>query len=85
MSPLPPKPDASTITVRNRASGHLTNAMSHDLFVDVRNVNALKAAVKAALDPEGFSVVSVECAADEILPFAAFLDAPPNYPVRDRG
>jgi hypothetical protein len=72
MSAVQPKTDASAITVRNRAGGHVADAMSHDLFVDLTDVGALATAMKAALD------------ADEILPFTAFLDAP-NHPVRDRG
>jgi acetolactate synthase I/II/III large subunit len=78
------KTDASAIAVRNRAGGRVADAMSHDLFVDLTDVGALATPIKAALDPEGSSVVSVECSADEIRPFAAFLDAP-HHPVRDRG
>lgn len=68
VSAVQPKTDASAITVRNRAGGHVADAMSDDLFVDVTDVGALATAMKATLDPEGPSVVSVECSADEILP-----------------
>lgn len=44
--------------------------------IDVSEIGELEVAMKAALDLEGPSVVSVECSADEIPPFAAFLDAP---------
>jgi acetolactate synthase-1/2/3 large subunit len=44
--------------------------------VDVSEPGELEAAMKAALDLEGPSVVSIECCAEEIPPFAAFLDAP---------
>lgn len=40
---------------------------------DVDELDALPAALAAALDTDGPSVVSVECSADEIPPFAAFL------------
>jgi len=42
---------------------------------DVSDTAELAAAVRASLDVEGPSVISVECAADEIPPFAPFLDA----------
>ncbi len=41
--------------------------------VDVTDLDGLAAAVRAALDVDGPAVVSVECAADEIPPFAPFL------------
>ena len=41
---------------------------------DVSDTAGLAAAVRASLDLDGPSVVSVECAADEIPPFAPFLD-----------
>jgi acetolactate synthase I/II/III large subunit len=44
--------------------------------VDVTDVDGLAAAVRGSLDTHGPSVVSVECAADEIPPFAPFLDGP---------
>jgi acetolactate synthase-1/2/3 large subunit len=44
--------------------------------VDVGDANGFAAAVRASLDVDGPSVVSVECAADEIPPFAPFLGAP---------
>jgi acetolactate synthase-1/2/3 large subunit len=42
--------------------------------VDVTDPEGLTAAVRGSLDVDGPSVVSVECAADEIPPFAPFLD-----------
>ena len=49
-------------------------AMFPKLVVDRRQRHAgLAAAVRASLDVDGPSVVSVECAADEIPPFAPFL------------
>jgi acetolactate synthase I/II/III large subunit len=44
--------------------------------VDVSDTDGLAAAVRGSLDVEGPLVVSVECAADEIPPFAPFLDGP---------
>ena len=41
--------------------------------MDVDDLDALPAALATALDSDGPSVVSVECSADEIPPFAAFL------------
>jgi acetolactate synthase I/II/III large subunit len=41
---------------------------------DVTDVDGFSAAVRTALGVDGPSVVSVECAADEIPPFATFLD-----------
>ncbi len=41
--------------------------------VDVDSIDDLPSALEAALDVNGPSVVSVECSADEIPPFAAFL------------
>lgn len=43
---------------------------------DVDDIGALPAALAAALHADGPSVVNVECSADEIPPFAAFLDRP---------
>jgi acetolactate synthase I/II/III large subunit len=43
--------------------------------VDVSDADGFNAALRAALDVDGPSVVSVECAADEIPPFAPFLGA----------
>lgn len=42
--------------------------------VDVDTIDDLPAALQAALEVDGPSVVAVECSADEIPPFAAFLD-----------
>jgi acetolactate synthase I/II/III large subunit len=44
--------------------------------VDVSDLEGLAAAVGGSLAVDGPSVVSVECAADEIPPFAPFLDMP---------
>jgi acetolactate synthase I/II/III large subunit len=41
--------------------------------VDVHELDALPAALAGALDVQGPSVISIECSADEIPPFAAFL------------
>ncbi|AEV71287.1 thiamine pyrophosphate-dependent enzyme, possible carboligase or decarboxylase [Mycolicibacterium rhodesiae NBB3] len=41
--------------------------------VDVDDIGALPAALAGALDVQGPSVISIECSADEIPPFAAFL------------
>ena len=41
--------------------------------VDVAAIGDLGPAIRAALDVDGPSVVSVECSADEIPPFANFL------------
>jgi len=45
--------------------------------VDVSDVDGFAVAMGAALDVDGPAVVSVECAADEIPPFAPFLTAAP--------
>ena len=45
--------------------------------VDVSDLDGFAAAMRAALDVDGPAVVSVECAADEIPPFAPFLTGPP--------
>jgi acetolactate synthase I/II/III large subunit len=53
--------------------------------VDVTDINALPAALERAIALDGPSVVSVECAADEIPPFAAFLNnKPTNHVVEQR-
>jgi acetolactate synthase-1/2/3 large subunit len=53
--------------------------------VDVADADGLAAAVRGSLDIDGPSVVSVECAADEIPPFAPFLDMPlPNKTVNQQ-
>ena len=44
--------------------------------VDVSDTDGLAAAVRGSLDVDGPAVISVECAADEIPPFAPFLDVP---------
>ena len=45
--------------------------------VDVADIEAIPAAVEWAMAVDGPSVISVECAADEIPPFAAFLNKQP--------
>ncbi len=45
--------------------------------VDVSDLDGLAAALRTALDVDGPAVVSVECAADEIPPFAPFLTGKP--------
>jgi acetolactate synthase-1/2/3 large subunit len=45
--------------------------------VDVTDLNGFAAAMPAALDADGPAVVSIECAADEIPPFAPFLTQAP--------
>jgi acetolactate synthase I/II/III large subunit len=45
--------------------------------VDVRDLDGFAAAMRAVLDVDGPAVVSVECAADEIPPFAPFLNGQP--------
>ena len=45
--------------------------------VDVGDIDAIPAAVEWAMAVDGPSVISVECAADEIPPFAAFLNKQP--------
>jgi acetolactate synthase I/II/III large subunit len=45
--------------------------------VDVTDLDGFAAAMRAALDVDGPAVVSVECAADEIPPFAPFLSGKP--------
>jgi acetolactate synthase I/II/III large subunit len=42
--------------------------------IDVADVDGFAAAMRAALDIDGPAVVSVDCAADEIPPFAPFLN-----------
>ena len=46
--------------------------------VDVTDTDALAPALRDALDADGPSVVSIECSADEIPPFAPFLDRQPS-------
>jgi acetolactate synthase-1/2/3 large subunit len=50
--------------------------------VDVTDSAELPGAVRAALAHDGPSVVSVECSADEIPPFAPFLSAPQQHPTQ---
>jgi acetolactate synthase-1/2/3 large subunit len=47
--------------------------------VDVAEIGELPGALRAALSHAGPSVVSVECSADEIPPFAPFLDAAQHH------
>lgn len=44
--------------------------------VDVSEIHELRQAIRRALDTDGPSVVSIECSADEIPPFAPFLRQP---------
>ncbi len=46
--------------------------------VDVTDIDALAPALRDALEADGPSVVSIECSADEIPPFAPFLDWQPS-------
>jgi acetolactate synthase-1/2/3 large subunit len=52
--------------------------------VDVADIDALPAALERAMAVDGPSVVSIECAADEIPPFAAFLNRQPANQVVDQ-
>jgi acetolactate synthase I/II/III large subunit len=52
--------------------------------VDVADIDALPAALERAMAVDGPSVVSVECAADEIPPFAAFLSRKPTNHVAEQ-
>jgi acetolactate synthase-1/2/3 large subunit len=55
--------------------------------VDIAEIDALPTALQTALDAEGPSVVSIECSADEIPPFAPFLEkkeSPAHVPARTR-
>jgi acetolactate synthase-1/2/3 large subunit len=49
--------------------------------MDVDDIDELPAALRAALDVDGPSVVSVECSADEIPPFANFLGKAVPQPI----
>jgi acetolactate synthase-1/2/3 large subunit len=48
--------------------------------VDVDDIDQLAGAVRTALDTDGPSVVSIECSADEIPPFANFLGSAAKQP-----
>jgi acetolactate synthase-1/2/3 large subunit len=52
--------------------------------VEVSDTDALSAAVERAMAVDGPSVVSVECAADEIPPFAAFLNGKPTKSIVEK-
>jgi acetolactate synthase-1/2/3 large subunit len=52
--------------------------------VDVADIDALPAALQQAMAVDGPSVVTVECSADEIPPFAAFLNTQPANNVVDK-
>jgi acetolactate synthase I/II/III large subunit len=43
-----------------------------------RNLPGKRVRVRAALEVDGPSVVSIECSADEVPPFAPFLSQPPR-------
>jgi acetolactate synthase I/II/III large subunit len=47
---------------------------------DVTEIRQLAQALDMALDTDGTSVISIECSADEIPPFAAFLNTTSNRP-----
>jgi acetolactate synthase I/II/III large subunit len=49
--------------------------------VDVTDVAALPGALRAALAHDGPAVVSIECSADEIPPFAPFLQVPQHHSI----
>jgi acetolactate synthase-1/2/3 large subunit len=48
---------------------------------DVGDIDELPAALRAAFDADGPSVVSVECSPDEIPPFANFLGKAAPQPI----
>ena len=52
--------------------------------VDVADIDALPAALERAMAVDGPSVVTVECSADEIPPFAAFLNNKPANQVAEQ-
>jgi acetolactate synthase-1/2/3 large subunit len=52
--------------------------------VEVSDTDALSAALERAMAVDGPSVVSVECAADEIPPFAAFLNGKPSKSIVEK-
>jgi acetolactate synthase-1/2/3 large subunit len=61
-------------TFRTSRLGAGLAAMFPDLpSVDVDDVDSLSAAMHSALEVDGPSVISVECAADEIPPLSTFL------------
>src|ERR1700744_1383234 len=57
----------------SRLGGGLAGMFPGISSIDVADIDALPAALERAMAVDGPSVVSVECAADEIPPFAAFL------------
>jgi acetolactate synthase-1/2/3 large subunit len=52
--------------------------------VDVADIDALPAALERAMAVDGPSVVTVECSADEIPPFAAFLNGKPTKSIVEK-
>ena len=60
----------------SRSGGGLAAMFPGLPSVDVADIDELPAALRAALDVDGPSVVSLECSADEIPPFAPFLAEP---------
>ncbi|MGC2652771.1 MAG: thiamine pyrophosphate-binding protein [Mycobacterium sp.] len=52
--------------------------------VEVDDIDALPAALERAIAVDGPSVVSIECSADEIPPFAAFLNQRGDHPVNQQ-
>jgi acetolactate synthase I/II/III large subunit len=53
--------------------------------IDVTDLDGFAAAMRSALDVDGPAVVSVECAADEIPPFAPFLAELTKPTAREEG
>jgi acetolactate synthase I/II/III large subunit len=62
----------------SRLGGGLAAMFPGLTSIDVGDLDGLAAAMHAALAIDGPAVVSVECAADEIPPFAAFLNRKPT-------
>lgn len=52
--------------------------------VDVSDIDALPAALERAMAVDGPSVVTIECSADEIPPFAAFLNGKPTKSIVEK-
>jgi acetolactate synthase-1/2/3 large subunit len=57
----------------SRLGAGLTTMFPGLFSTDVDDIDELPAALRAALDVDGPSVISIECSADEIPPFANFL------------
>jgi acetolactate synthase-1/2/3 large subunit len=65
----------------SRLSAGLATMFPGLASMDVDDIDELPAALRAALDVDGPSVVSVECSADEIPPFANFLGKAVPQPI----